>query len=397
MSAPPSVAQWTQLVATQLPHLSQPQATVLALWSLGLVLARSCGLTAVSVFLASLQHRKENTVRQQLREWCYEAPAKRGPQRQALAVEACFAPLLRWVLQWWQGSQLALALDATTLGDRFAVLAISVLYRGCAIPVAWAVLPATAPGAWKLEWLRLLQQLQATIPATMTVIVLADRGLYARWLFRAITHLGWHPLLRVNAGGLFRPQGRARWRPLASFARQPDTRWQGSGTAFKTCPLPCTLLACWAPGQAERWLLVTDLPPAASTAAWYGLRAWIEHGFKLTKRGGWQWQRTRMTDPGRAARLWLVVAVATLWLVSVGGVAEDAIATSTVLDVTALLGAPRRQRRATRLRLVSVFRRGWSTILVALLRHEPLPIGRLIPEPWPALENPVTAGESHAF
>ena len=79
MSAPPSVAQWTQLVATQLPYLSRPQATVLAWWSLGLVLARSCGRTAVSVLVARLQQRKENTVRQQRREWCYEAPAKRGP------------------------------------------------------------------------------------------------------------------------------------------------------------------------------------------------------------------------------------------------------------------------------------------------------------------------------
>ncbi len=81
LSAPPSVAQWTQLVATQWPPLSRPQATVLALWSLGLVLARACSLTAVSAFVASLQDRKENTVRQQLREWCYEAPAKRGTQR----------------------------------------------------------------------------------------------------------------------------------------------------------------------------------------------------------------------------------------------------------------------------------------------------------------------------
>ena len=397
MSSAPSVTQWTQLVATQLPHLSRPQATVLALWSLGLVLARSCGLTAVSVFLAGLQDRKENTVRQQLREWCYEAPAKRGAQRQALVVEACFAPLLRWVLHWWQGPQLALALDATTLGDRFAVLAISVLYRGCAIPVAWAVLPATVTGAWKIEWLRLLQHLHAPVPATMTVIVLAARGLYARWLFRAIVHLGWHPLLRVNAGGLFRPRGRARWRPLSSFAPAPGTRWQGPGRAFKTRPLAGTLLACWEPGPADRWLLMTDLPPAASSAAWYGLRAWIEQGFKLTKRGGWQWQRTRMTHPARAARLWLAVAVATLWLVSVGGAAEDTIACNTVLDVTELVGVQRRQRQATRVRLVSVFRRGWSTILVALLRQEPLPTGRLIPEPWPVLPDPVVGGADHAF
>ena len=230
----------------------------------------------------------------------------------------------------------------------------------------------------------MLQQVPTTVPATRTGLVLAARGLYARWLFRVIVPLGWHPLLRVNAGGLFRPQDGARWRALTTFAPAPGRRWQGPGTAFKTHPLACTLLAGGEPERAARWLLGTDLPPAARTVAGYGLRAWIEQRGKLTKRGGWPGQRTRMTDPGRAARLWLVVAVATLWLVSVGGVAEDALAPGTVLDVTALAGAQRRQRRAPRLRLVSVFQRGWRPILVALLRHAPLPRGRLIPEPWPA-------------
>ena len=44
-----------------------------------------------------------------------------------------------------------------------------------------------------------------------------------------------------------------------------------------------------------------------------------------------------------------------------------------------------RTRRATRLRLVSVFRQGWLTLLVALLRHEPLPQGCFVPEPWPVV------------
>src|SRR2546429_6842385 len=83
--------------------------------------------------------RKEQTVRQQLREWYYDTSRKRGPKRQALHVETCFAPLLGWVVSWWQGTQLALAIDATTLGERFVVLAVSVVYRGCAIPVAWVI------------------------------------------------------------------------------------------------------------------------------------------------------------------------------------------------------------------------------------------------------------------
>ena len=92
-----------------------------------------------------------------------------------------------------------------------------------------------------------------------------------------------------------------------------------------------------------------------------------------------------MTDPARAARLWLAVAVATLWLLSVGGATDETIPASTLLDVTALCPERPRSRRATRLRLVSVFRQGWVELLVALLRQEPLPQGRFVPEPWPTV------------
>ena len=135
-------------------------------------------------------------------------------------------------------------------------------------------------------------------------------------------------------------------------------------------------------------MLLTDLPPEASTACWYGLRAWVEQGFKSTKRAGWPWQRTHLTQPAWAARLWLAVAVATLWLLRVGGEADATIPASTVRDVTALVPEPLRTRRATRLRLVRVFRRGWNLSLVALLDHAPLPLGRFVPEPWPAVPVP---------
>src|SRR5215216_2960669 len=383
-----SVDQRQTTIMQHLPQLSKPQATVLALWSLGMVLARSCSLTAVSAIGAAVWNRKEATIRQRLREWYYEAPAKRGSKRQALQVETCFAPLLGWIVSGWQGTQLALALDATTLGTCFVVLAISVVYRGCAIPVAWVILPAMQPHAWRGEWLRLLRRLWRVVPRHWTVIVLADRGLYAPWLFRRIVKLGWHPFLRINTGGTFRPAGTRCFRPLATFVPQVGTRWQGRGTAFARKPrrLDCTLLACWEAGYKDPWLILTDLAPEASDAGWYGMRAWIEQGFKLTKRAGWQWHRTRMTDPARAARLWLAVAVATLWVVSVGGVVDATIPEGTLPDVSALCPGYRRPRRATRWRLVSVFRRGWLILLGALLRHDPLPEGRFFPEPWPAIQ-----------
>jgi hypothetical protein len=361
-------------------HLSKAQATVLALWSFSLVLTRNSSVSAATVMLSALLGQPENTVRQRLREWYWEAPAKKGSKRRELNVETSFAPLLSWILSKWQGQQLALALDATLLGDRLAVLAVSVLYRGCAIPIAWTVLVANKEHPWRKEWLRLLGLIRGAIPADMRVIVLSDRGISRPWLFRRICRLGWHPLLGITQWGTFRPQNQAAFQPLDRFVSQVGQSWQGTGTLYKTNPLKCTLLCRWEPGYEQAWLLITDLPAQASQACWYGLRAWIEQGFKFIKSAGWQWHRTRMTDPQRAARLWLVVALATLWLLSVGGYAEQTVLLATLPDLAEIVPV-------TKPRQVSIFRRGWTLILAALLTQAPLPLGYFIPEPWP--DDPV--------
>ncbi|MGH9766186.1 MAG: transposase [Blastocatellia bacterium] len=376
-----ALATWTKIVAEHLPVLSQPQARVLAMWSLGMVLAQACGLTTVALYLAAGLGKKENTVRQQLREFYFEVEAKAGEQRQEIEIEICFEWLLKWVLEGWESQQLALALDATNLGQRFTVLCVSVLYRGCAIPVAWVVLRQTKKGAWRPHWLRLLRRLHRVVPPKMKVIVMADRGLYARWLFKRIRRLKWHPMLRVNVGGQFCPEGQNRFVPFKELVPKTGERWSGRGTAFKTpqARLRCTLLACWEEGYDDPWLLLTDSPPENADVAWYGLRSWIEQGFKLTKRGGWQWQKTRIEDPQRAARMWLAVAVATLWLVSIGGQADASIVESTMPDLIAV----KHRRSGTRWRATGIFRRGAVLILIALLDRVVLPIGRFIPEAWP--------------
>jgi len=384
---PKALNQWTREVADAFPQLSQPQAAGLATWSFGMVLAKSCALTAVAFFLAKLLTQKFFAVRQRLREFYLEAPAKAGDHRRDLDVTTCFGPLLRWILSDWKGERLAVAIDASTLGQLFTVLCISVVYRGCAIPVAWKIVPATAKGAWKDTWLKLLEHFQGLVPADWQVIVLADRGLYAKWLFDGIRKLNWHPMLRINCGGRFRPRGWYHFVPLADLAPHVGSAWRGRGTAFATreARLECTLLTCWGEGHAEAWLILTDLPPEQSAASWYGLRSWIEQFFKDAKRGGWQWQQTRMADAARAERLWLAVAVATLWLIRVGGAEEETAAEAMPeLDLW-----PERERpRTKRWRLVSVFARGWVVILTALINKQRLPTGTLIPEPWPLVSQP---------
>ena len=382
MSHQEQLYQWNQTLARHLPNLSKPQAHCLALWTFGMVLARSCSLSAVVSVLAALLGDKQDNLRQRLREFYKEAPHKAGEKRQTLNVEICFGSLLRWVLCWWHADQLALALDATSLGDRFVVLTISVLYRGCAIPVAWCVTQAAQKRAWRCEWLRLLRLLARAIPADKQVIVLADRGLYARWLFGRIVRLGWHPLLRVNNNCTFSPASGGGYRPMSSFVSTPGMRWSGRGVAFLERPqrLECTLLAFYGEGHKDPWLLLTDLPPENAEVCWYGLRTWIEQGFKFLKRSGWQWNHTRMSDPERAARLWLATSVATLWLLSEAAAADPSMTEATFGPLRLVNVCC---RAATRLSRIGIFRAGWICILVHFLRHEPLPRPQLVPEPWP--------------
>src|SRR6516165_4602373 len=202
-------------------------------------------------------------------------------------------------------------------------------------------------------------------PGHWTVTVLSDRGLESAGLFVGITALGWHPLMRVKQAGQFRPDGWHPFWPMRRLVPQVGRRWKGRGQAYKSLqrPLRCTLLARWEPGHEEPWLVLTELGPQDADAAWYGWRCWIEQSFKVAKRGGWQWQRTRMTDGERASRLWVVLALATLWLLEVGGMGAE-VAAETFAAVDAVAGVVRACR------LHSVFREGLYTLLAALWRGE---------------------------
>jgi len=350
-----------------------------------MVMTQSCGLTRVSQQLAQVLGQKENTLRQRLREWNWEKEAKAGQRRQDLQVSLCFPFLLKWILSWWGEGEhrLALALDASSLKMTFVVLSLSVVYRGVAIPVAWKVTQAAHKGAWKGEWLALLSSVAQVVPADWQVIVLTDRGLYARWLFQAIQRLGWHPLMRINLGGKFCSQASSQFLPLSQFVSKTGQPWAGKGICFKNDPIQATVLTCWEPRYQDPWLMVSDLQPEQAQTAWYGMRSWIENGFRSTKRGGWQWQNTRMSDPARATRFWLALAVATLWVVSVGGEADASLPASSLQELPPAHIAHRLSKGRPRTRHLTCFRQGIIVILASLFDHTPLPLGSFHPQPWP--------------
>jgi len=276
-------------------------------------------------------------------------------------VVSCFPFLLRWVIRWWQGSTiLPLAIDAVAHQDRVVALAISVLYRGCAIPVAWHIVPAQTQGAWMPHILGLLDHLAPAIPAAWQTLVVVDRGLWSPTLWQDLRQRKLHPLVRIADGVAVRPAGHTRTVRPADLVSQPGQAWVGQAEVFGAEARPvATLLVVWGEGHQERWVLLTDLRPAEVATRWDGLRMWIALGFRALKSLGWQWQRTRRDEPERVARHWLVLAVATLWVVGCGTRDADAEQLGTTPDrIRVPPKAPTPEATST---AWSLFARGWSS------------------------------------
>ena len=152
-------------------------------------------------------------------------------------------------------------MDATNVGQNLSVLSINILYRRCAIPVAWKVVSGKSKGSCQPHWQKLYQSLRDVVPKNYLVVVSADRGLYVDWLYREIASLGWHPFLRINHQGYYRPCNSDSWQPLATVLTSKNQSWSGQITCFKKNPVESTLLAHWDEEYTDPWLVLTDLEP----------------------------------------------------------------------------------------------------------------------------------------
>ena len=253
MRLPRETYQIQPTIETHLPHLSQPQLAGLAPWVCGAILAGSACQNAVASVLSPWLSR--NNLRQYLREWLYDGSDRARPCKTQLDVTLCFALLLRWVLTWWRSGRLApvsstgqaLAVDPTLKGDQTTAIVISVLYRGCAIPVAWSIRRATQPGSWMDPTVELLKELAPAVPREMTVIILTDlppQEVGPSWYaLRFWIEMGFKACPRPRPGG-------------------PSRAWAGSGTK----PGAPTRRASPAAGWRCRWRRSWPWPTAPELA-----------------------------------------------------------------------------------------------------------------------------------
>ena len=357
MPYPQELEYWIEELSTAFPNLSSSQRQVLGLYSYGMAMTQRCGQTIVLAFLTLLLKLKAANIRQRLKEFIYEAEAKRGKQRRELHVEALFAPLCAWVLQKCaEKKQVVLAADVTYLKSRHMILCISLLYGQTAIPLAWKVLAGNESGEWHPLWLELLASLAPAIPAQSQVFVLFDRGLYSKRLFRAVRACHWHPFMRIGEQGLYKRPKHKSWRSLKSLVKRGMPARAFKVACFKGDTLEAYLWLQWEQDQDEACLLLSDLAPKQVNGNPYPLRMWIEASFKDWKRGGFRLEQCKTPDPERLSRLLFVLSIAFVYLIR----SANGFWQSTVLSPS------------NPLRRLSLLTLGWINSLVASIHKQTL-------------------------
>jgi hypothetical protein len=132
-------------------------------------------------------------------------------------------------------------------------------------------------------------------------------------------HLGWHYVLRVQGSVRVRPADGGAERSARDLAPHKGARWFGSGRVFKKAGWrEASVVAVWEEPCKEPWLLVTDLPASFRRCQGYCRRTWCEQLHRDEKSQGFNWQRSRVREPGHARRRLLAMALATVLALCTG-------------------------------------------------------------------------------
>ena len=280
-------------------------------WAItGLCLTQTVRLSAWAEVLESRRQHAARRIRRFSR-WLHHP---------AIVPSHWYQPVVLSALSNWSADQRwYIALDTTVLSP-FVLIRASLIYRGRALPLTWRVLRHPSAQVSFDAYHPVLEQLCALVPPGQRVPLLADRGfaherllLYLRERhFQFRVRLPGDTLIQLEASSrdanvslLCPPVGQARFVQQAALF----------GTAFGPVSLA---LATPFEHPDDPWYVASSEPSSEATLQEYALRFDIEESFRDDKSGGFQLQSSRLATPDALERLLLVLAMATLYLTSLG-------------------------------------------------------------------------------
>jgi len=234
-------------------------------------------------------------------------------------VSELYAPLIQDALLDWGDHTLYLALDTSRLFEEYCLIRTSVVFRGRAVPMVWKVIEHKSSTVAFDVYKGLLESASRLVPTGVKVVLLADRGFADTDLMKCAKELGWHYRIRIKSN--FQVFYKGQWssvEALASHLQPGEFMFLNDVNLTSQEYGPVHLALGCSPDGKEKWYVVSDEAVSYETFKEYGLRFDIEENFLDDKSNGFQLEDSKIRSAKELERLCMVLAVATLYLVSQG-------------------------------------------------------------------------------
>jgi hypothetical protein len=316
----------------------------LAWMMVGLISAKTVSLGAWAPFVVSRARYAQSIVRR-FRRWL---------DNNRIKPEPLYGPLIAQALVGWVGKRVYVALDTSMLWNTYCLIRLSVIYRGRAVPFVWQVIEHGSAAVSFETYKDLFEQAKTRLPCASEVVLLADRGFADTQLMGHLRELGWHWRIRIKSNFWIHPTHLAPFQVGEVELKPGHTSfWHGVAMTDKHFG-PVHLGVARPIGSEEYWYVISDEAAELKMFAEYGLRFDIEENFLDDKSNGFQLEDSFIRSAAALERLCFVLAITTLYLVSVG--------TSVVQQGKRRLVDPHWFRGASYLKI------GWYWVQYALTR-----------------------------
>jgi hypothetical protein len=274
--------------------------------------------------------------------------------------DSVWPQLARSVLSGQAGGPIFLILDETPNRNDLRCMKITLASRGRALPIACTCYALGGqPEPMPELIVGLFRQAAACLPEGAEVTLLADRGLAWPQIVDACRELGWHFAIRLQGQTKVRT-GEGRESTAADLAPKPGASWHGQAEVFKKSGWrAAAVAACWLRDRDGPWLVVSDRDDGPRVFGRYEKRTWTEELFRDEKSSGFHWGESRVVAPVHAARLVLIIALATYLALGLGS--------------RVIKAGMRRLLETTRQRKLSLFQVGLRFLTFCTTHDRPLP------------------------
>ena len=246
---------------------------------------------------------------------------RRFYMNEAITWETHYAPLIQPLLQQLDLDVYYLVVDTTDIGQNHRALVLSLAYHKRCLPLIWHVEPGSKGHTTEDVQVELIKRLYAYFHPKQLVILLGDSEFDGVKVQRQLKLQDWYYTCRTSSSLYVYPEGEDIGFPIGDLVPEPGApSRQLENVEFTTehryGPVSC--FGCWEEPHPDPLLLVYHLPPGWDPRQTYDPRFWTEPLFGDCKEHGFRLNTSRLRHTDRLGRLFLVVAIAYVWMVCLG-------------------------------------------------------------------------------